>query len=1219
MASNNASGGKGYPEGKRSLSRPFVMHRSIAWALMIFVLCWGWFGYDHMPKRKDPSIPVRQALVVCSWPGMDARKVEELVTRRLEQAIAGNSAVHEHTEGNYGIRSMSLAGVSVVTIRLSENIDDTTTEFSDIHLSLLEVDLPQGAGPVQFFSGFGETAALMLTVASPRQSEVTASLLAQPVSQALSDLRKQESLDGQERQACVLLPPEFVSSEIVERVSRKLTASLDEHGHVSDLRSTQGDGFLILDMATNMESEALRTRALDVLANSFDMQRFDSVPWRAMTVREPSEVRQAMVTTRGDKYSPRDLDHFTDLLQRALFAVPEVSKVKSYGVQNEVIYLEYSQVEIAARGLVPAQVLGAIQAQNVPMAGGVIDLGKSGILIEPQGNFRDAKAIGDVIIGTDGQNAPIYLRDIVSITHGYQNPATYLNYYNRFNKDGEWQRRGAVTLAVQMRDGEQIGKFAENVEAMLNQVSQVLPADLIVKRTSNQPEQVKENIDLFMEALYEAIVLVILVALIGFWEWRTALLMAVSIPVTLAMTFGVMDVIGIDIQQVSVATLIIALGLLVDDPVVASDAIRRNLDKGVPRKIAAWLGPDQLSRPIIFATITNVVAYLPFLLLSGNTGEFLYSLPLVMTCALISSRIVAMTFVPLLGYTLQRPCAKSAPNPDAPSGFAGFYARTVKMAMRHRWPALGVASLVLVLGVFFGSRLSTAFFPLDVQHLSYVDIWLPTPATLASTNQVSAQAEGIIKRVCGEYAREQSDDKDADASTILKSVTVFVGGGGPRFWFSVSPEQAQLNYAQLVVEVYDKDFTPELIPLLQYALSAELPGVIADVNQLQINPVETPVAVHIYGRAGSGPTQIDGASEKADIETILGIADQVQAVLSAAPEAGYVRSNWGSQSLVAKLDIDAAEANLAGLTVKDVARSVGIGLSGSSVTNLRLGDKEIPVVARLLPEERSGLESIDNLYVYAGQGQQKIPLSAVASTSLEMRPEKIMRRDHFRCITVWCNPVPGGLASRVMKQAMPGLEEIMSKLPAGYEIQLGGERAKQKTGFSELAIVLVISVIAIYFALVLQFMSLIKPLVVFAAAPFGVVGSLAALWIMGTPFGFMAFLGIASLIGVIVSHIIVLFDFVEEMRAKGEPLEKALTDAGVLRLRPVLITVLATVLALIPLTIHGGPLWQPLCYAQIGGLLVATFVTLLLVPVLYTIFVHDLKIIKWEADETGGE
>jgi len=290
-------------------------------------------------------------------------------------------------------------------------------------------------------------------------------------------------------------------------------------------------------------------------------------------------------------------------------------------------------------------------------------------------------------------------------------------------------------------------------------------------------------------------------------------------------------------------------------------------------------------------------------------------------------------------------------------------------------------------------------------------------------------------------------------------------------------------------------------------------------------------------------------------------------------------------------------------------------MSGAQLTTLQDGNKEIPVVARLKVEERAQLSDIQILYVYAMHGSTKVPLPQLSRIEPTMNTDRIIRIDHFRTIAVRCFPRRGVLSSEVLKAAGPKLKEFEKNLPPGYKMRMGGDYYQQHKGFGELGIVMAASVFLIFVALVFQFNNAVKPILVFAAAPYGVVGAVAALWIMGTPFGFMAFLGVASLVGVIVSHVIVLFDFIEEKHEEGEPFEEAVIDAGIMRLRPVLITVGATVLALFPLALHGGPLWQPLCYTQIGGLCVATFITLLLVPVLYSIFVLDLKILRWESNK----
>jgi len=468
-----------------------------------------------------------------------------------------------------------------------------------------------------------------------------------------------------------------------------------------------------------------------------------------------------------------------------------------------------------------------------------------------------------------------------------------------------------------------------------------------------------------------------------------------------------------------------------------------------------------------------------------------------------------------------------------------------------------------------------------------VDVWLPEDAPLSSTRRITDDVETVIREVTDEH------------HIGLKSLTTFVGGGGPRFWLSASPEPTQLNYAQVLMEVSNSHDTTHLVAPLQQALNARIAGARVDVRQLETGAaVGIPVAIRLSGE---------------DIPTLRNLTDRVGDILRGIPTAARVRDNWGPESFSVELKTDSDRANLSGVTNIEVAAASATAMNGRQLTVLREGDKQIPVVARMRAEERAALSDIRNLYVYSSRGSQKVPLEAVTTVEYGMRTEKLWRRNQFRSITVSAFASGDTLPSEVLAAAMPKLRELEATMPPGYQLEIGGEYEEQTKGFKHLAIVMMISIVLIFLALVIQFKHAVKPFIVFAAIPYGTAGALATLWLMGSPFGFMAFLGVASLIGVIVSHIIVLFDFIEEMHEQGKPLVEALLDAGIMRLRPVLITVAATVIALFPLAAHGGPLWEPMCYAQIGGLTIATFVTLLLVPVLYATCVLDLKIVKWSS------
>ena len=600
-----------------------------------------------MPKRKDPDIPVRQVAVVTPWPGQSAERVEQLVTRKVEERVAQNIRVSE-------ITSTSRSGLSVVYAEVDEMARiDTGKEFDDIKVKLDALtDLPEGAGPIQYIKEFGETSALMLTVASPPASGVQLQLLASQIATAAPP--QPTSTD------VLLCSSGTPDPSFLHEAGELLGDALIRQGLGSDLQTISGGNFVVLRMSPRREvsnwADAVQ-RVWEELPQGADIH---PDVWDPIVVASGGNVIDALRRHAGPKYSYRELDDFTDRIEKAIRIAPEASRVTRVGVIEEQIEARYSQNRLAALGIVPAALGGILRNRNTTFPAGTVNAGGRDLALEQSGEFRTLADIDTAVFTLAANGTPIYLRDIGSVHRGYQHPARFLSYYTWRAPNGDWQRGRAITLSTEMKKGEQIDRFGTAVGARVEAIRQSLPADLVIGTTSDQKRQVREKLDLFNRSLWEAVALVVLVSFVGFWEWRSALLMALSIPITLAMTFGLMELVGLDIQQMSIAALIIALGLLVDDPVVAGDAIKRELSQGKPRSIAAWLGPDKLSKAILYATITNIAAYLPFLLLKGDVGRYIYSLPVTIACSLIASRVMSMTFLPLLAFYILKPEAASA-------------------------------------------------------------------------------------------------------------------------------------------------------------------------------------------------------------------------------------------------------------------------------------------------------------------------------------------------------------------------------------------------------------------------------------------------------------------------------------------------------------------------------------------------------------------------------
>ena len=1206
-----------------NISQLFVTRRPIAWTAMISVLVWGVYAYLMMPQRQDPIIPVVTGVILTPYPGAEAEKVEQEVTRKIERKVAENPAV-DH------VKSISRPGMSIVYVELFETERHAELVWQDIRGKLGEIkDLPVAAGrPTQSLlnKDFGDSVAVMLTISSPPVSELELKLLASSIRQAVethrNDAMPKPATPPAERWTGVLVYPSTVARSYVVRMGQTLAQSLSESGVAHDAAIVEAPSAGMLDVTLNpgKTGDDLQRQTGLWEREYIGADQFDPDVWRPFWIHDLGSLETELRSHARDKYSYRELKDFADRIRDRLKQSHYVAQIDLVGNQDERVWLSYSDQRLNQYGITPLSIIDRVQERNINIPGGQVELPDQNVVVRPTGEYTAADQIGHTVMDVSSQGYPLYLRDLVEVTRGYEDPANTMNFRTikvptgdhatTLSKESE-EGKGAVpdkydletdraiTISVRQVKGTNIADYDRDLIAAISDARQLLPPDLRIERTSNEPEEVRSKINSFDRNLIEAIVIVVLVSLV-FMEWRSALLVAICIPVTVAFTLALSQLTGIDLQQVSIAALIIALGLLVDAPVVAADAINRELAAGEPRQIAAWLGPRKLAHAVFYATLTNIVAFLPLLLVKGKTGDFIYSLPIVVSWSLVAAMLVAWTIAPLLGfYMLKGQKSLGASDGKPAGGFPRLYKAFVENCIAHRYRTAAVAFAILLTGIgVVRATIGTSFFPKDLHNVFTVNLDLPEGSPIRETREVAMEA---IRKI------------DALEGKRIKSYTTFVGAGGPRFWLSIEPEQRADNYAQILVHTASKDQTAAIVARLK----EELPGLIPEsrvrTQMLETGPpIGIPVQLRIFGD---------------DIEQLRQLAAQVKARMRAIPGTIDINDDWGDPVFQMTLKVDSDRAALSGVTNQDVATTVGTGLSGSTISELRERDKLIGIDLRLRPSDRSELSDLYSLYVANSSSGVRVPLSQMASFRPQIITPKIRRRDHERCITVRCDVVNGMLPSEVVNQLLKVLPaqspqlapagQNMLAFPVGYRWEFGGEKFEQDKGFRSLAIALIVSFTAIYLALVVQFNSITQPLLVYAAVPFGVVGGLLGLAIMGSSFGFMAFLGVASLAGLIISHVIVLFDFIDEKRREGEPLRKAVVDAGLARLRPVLTTVLATVGGLIPLAMEGGPLWEPMCYVQIAGMLLATVVTLVIVPVLYVIFVEDLHLVRWETESAA--
>jgi multidrug efflux pump subunit AcrB len=1171
------------PTGSRDggFARFFVEHREVGWLALVAILCWGAWSLVHLAQQEDPKIPERTALVVTAFPGATALQVEQLVTEKLEKKISELDTVEE-------LSSQSRLGVSVLTVKLrpaaAARVDQ---DWDKLRAKLGEVPLPEGAGPPRLDTDFGNTVTLLYAISSPPVSEAECVARANLLRTTLVELRGPEG--GVGRAAIAAFYPPAVSQSYRQRTRDLFLRTLAVRAMGTDVRPIQGESFILADFATTATRDDLRRFLAgfirDVAGSDAELHP-DFGP--VIVLMGDEDPLPAFRTSAMPRYSYRDLEMAAEVFEDELKQIGSVGKVRKIGVVPEALYLMYSMREVAGRNLTSQQVMEWIAARNALIPGGTLSTEGQNFPVQLSGELQGEADLLGAVVGRTGEGLPVYLRDVFDVRRGYENPMTFST--GTLERETTavteaMQTRRAVMVAVEMKSGRIIREFASEVDAMVRQVESRFPEGIRVTRLSDQPGAVSQRVGHFLRCFGEAVLIVILVALL-LMEWRSALVVAMAIPLTVAMTFVGMHLLGIPLHQISIAALIIALGMLVDDPVVASDAINRELAAGRPGREAAWLGPWRLRRAILFATVINIVAFLPLALLPGDKGAFILALPLVVTLALAASRLVSVTFIPMLGLYLlrgQRSLEEGAEPRRAPVfrqvdaallWLAPRYRRVLEEGLSRpgRWVATCYGLLLLSFGAvpFFGSQ----FFPPAERNQCLIDIELPASASIFQTREVM---ESVVSHL--------------GARPEVVSAGLFYGGTAPRFYYNVAPREPAPYLAQVLVNTREAHQVPPLVAALRREFDASIAGARVLVRELEQGPpLEFPIQVRFSG---------------ADLDVLRRLADEAAAAVRAA--GGYkVNDDLGWRMPTLRVDIDQAKASSLGVVNTLIGRVMQSAFGGLKVTELREGDHLVPVIIRLAVDERNEASKIRSLYIES-LSTRPVPLSSFADVGVRAEFATIPRHSLMRSVTVRAFSRVGELPSEVLARARPALKELEDRLPAGYRMTFEGEAKELRQSQSEMGAVMGMSIALIALALVLQFNSVIKAGVVLAVVPVGLVGAFVGMTLLQTSLGFMALLGIVSLAGVLVSHIIVISDLIEEARAEGMPLREALIHAGLVRLRAVLVTTLATVGGLVPLALTGGELWRPLTAVHIFGLLLGIVLSLVLLPLLYHVIVPRLQ------------
>ncbi len=1145
----------------------FVQHPQLGFAVMVLTMLAGIVSYAHMPKHKDPHVEARTISATVSWPGAPAALVEELVTQRLEERMAAGDGIER-------VESTSAVGGAMVSATVRDDMPDSAVAAAlDAAAERAReiVDLPMGAGKPEVHRGMGDTAAILLTLTGEAATAAELALRAGLVRDALTKARQGKSATGR---AAVLFG--YPLGESVPKVFRRTIEALGAAGGVVDLVMVEGSGFVLVDAAADVATMHRLDAAVRMAEPAPEL-------WPSIVGTDAGALEAELRRAPGDRLGLLAITEAAEKTADRLRRLDAVGSVKVVGGGNPTVFVDYVPARLAGTGLTLDRIQQSIAARNVMGGGGSVALGQRDVAVSPVLRMQTAVDVARTPVGVDAFGAILHLGDVAEVTRGPDASRGQRSYRRDVAGDAGKRRGRSVTLAIYPK-GDSLANLDTQLGAELATARTWAPEGVRLERATDQAREVKEKTSLFFTSLWESILLVVVVAILGFRNWRTALVLALSILVTLAMTFVLMALLRVDIQQISVASLILSLGLIVDDPVVAGDAIQRELLGGASRERAAWHGPGKLARAIFYGTAANIVAYLPFLLVGGSVGRFLWSLPVVMTASLVASRIVSMTFVPLLGRTFLVPTV-GLPRAKQRSIWAVTYERVLGAALRRKSTVLLGSLLVLGLGALGMVRMKSSFFPRDRTNLFVVNVALPNDATVRATDGVVERVDALVDEV-GETWRARG------GKYPVRATTSYVGGGAPRFWYSLVTTNARPNLGQIVVELEDEGATVAFAEELQRVASARVAEARVDVRMLE------------NGKSGTMPVEVRISGD--DTRILRDVADKVASALGDVSLARGVRDDWGDATLRMGVELDETRAATAAISPGSVARGTADTWRGSLLGVLSEAARAVPIVARSTEGTRSAVGDA----AVSGAGDRRVPLATVAKLPMLAEASTIRRRNQQRTITVSCLPVTHALPSEVMDAVRPELRKLAAELGPGYAIEVGGVEEDARKVRGDTWLVAGVSVAAVLAVLLLQFRSASRALLVLAAIPYGVAAALVSLWVSGSSLGFMATLGMISLVGVIVSHIVVLFEYLEEARERRVPFTEAVVEACTHRARPVLVTVLATMLGLVPLAAHGGPLWEPLCIAQLGGLAVATCVTLLLVPVLYGRLV-ELGWIRW--------
>jgi multidrug efflux pump len=996
--------------------------------------------------------------------------------------------------------------------------------------------------------------------------------------------------------------PGATAQQVAEQVVDKIEKTLQEVPLADKIRSYSkpGEALIILEVKDNGPPKDVPQIWYTVRKKVGDMR--GTLP---PGVQGPyfndefGDVFGVMYALKTDGFTPAQAKAFADDVRQQLLRVKDVAKVEMFGQQDEKLYIQISQKRLAQLGLDMNAVIAQLNAQNAVEPAGVITTPQDVLQVRVQGQFNDLEQLKAMPIrSASAANAAapqIRLGDIAQIQRGYVDPVQVKVRTTDRSSKGQVSSQDVIVLGVSMAKGGDIIALGKALKVATERIEKTLPIGAELEQIQDQPRSVSKSVNEFVSVLIEAVVIVLAVSFLAlgfhsrgkdvpflkryYIDIRPGLVVGITIPLVLAVTFLAMWYFGIGLHKISLGSLIIALGLLVDDAIIAVEMMVRKMEEGYDKVRSATFAYELTAMPMLTGTLITAVGFLPIGIAKSLVGEYTFAIFAVTVIALLISWVVSVYFVPYLGLLLlkhkQGQAMRNADGHHEEGGadhqehfdtpFYNIFRRMVNWCVKHRWLTIGATVLTFALGIVGMGKVQQQFFPDSSRPEILVDMWFPEGTSVAAN-------EAVVKRLEARLMQENG----------VESVNTWVGSGVPRFYLPLDQIFPQTNVSQMIVLPQDLKAREALRLKLPTLLATEFPEIRGRAKLLPNGPpVPYPVQFRIVGP---------------DPSVLRGLADSAKAEMRKSPNTRGVNDNWNESVKAIRMEVDQAKARALGVTSQSIAQASRAIVSGSTIGTYRDGDKLIDIVLRQPLSERDVITDIGNAYLPTATGRS-IPITQIAKPVFVWEPGVMWRENRDYAITVNADIIEGLQGATVTNELLPALRALEATWPPGYAVQVAGAVEASSKGQTSIAAGVPIMLFITFTLLMLQLHSFSRAMLVFITGPLGIAGVAGALLLLGRPFGFVALLGVIALMGMIQRNSVILIDQIEQDIAAGVPKWDAIVESAVRRLRPIVLTAAAAVLAMIPLS--RSVFWGPMAVAIMGGLIVATVLTLLALPAMY--------------------